>query len=370
MPSIPDREASERRLRASFDLSLGEFSLSLDLNLPGRGVTALFGRSGSGKTSCLRAIAGLARTARGRIAIGEEIWQDDALGIFVPVHKRSLGYVFQEASLFAHRDVRGNLDYAYSRVPAGRRSVNWDTAIDLLGIAPLLDRRPNKLSGGERSRVAIARALLASPAILLMDEPLAALDAASKAAILPYLERLHDELAIPVLYVSHSIEEVARLADHIVMLEAGRVVADGPLVEVLNRLDLPTAFAEDSGSVIETTVAAHDEQYALSRLAFAGGELWVGRVEHAVGVRMRARVLARDVSLSLEAPRGSSILNVLPACVEEIHDDGPDRVNVRLALDGATTHLLARVTRRSRDTLTLAPGLRLFVQVKSVALVA
>ena len=370
MPSTPGREASEKKLRARFDLQLGSFSLSIDLNLPGHGVTALFGRSGSGKTSSLRVIAGLERAARGFVAIGDEVWQDDSRKLFVPVHKRSLGYVFQEASLFPHRDVRGNLDYALSRVPDGRRSVSWDTAVELLGVGPLLDRRTQQLSGGERQRVAIARALLSSPEILLMDEPLAALDSTSKAAILPYLERLHDELAIPVLYVSHSIEEVARLADHIVMLEAGRVVAEGPLVEVLNRLDLPTAFADDTGSVIEATVAEHDEAYALTKLAFEGGALWVGHIDRSIGARMRARVLARDVSLALEAPQGSSILNVLPARVEEIRDDGPDKVNVRLSLDDAATSLLARITRRSRDVLALAPGQRVFAQVKSVALVA
>ncbi len=370
MSSIPGHAVSERKLCANLEVARANFSLSVQLDLPARGVIALFGRSGCGKTTCLRGIAGLERATRGRVALGDQVWQDDARGVFVPVHKRALGYVFQEASLFPHLSVRGNLEYAYSRVPRGQRTVTWDAAVELLGVAPLIDRRPHRLSGGERQRVAIARALLASPAILLLDEPLAALDTTSKAAILPYLERLHDELAIPVLYVSHSIEEVARLADHIVMLEAGRVVAEGPLVVVLNRLDLPTAFADDTGAVIEATVAEHDERYALTRLSFEGGTLWVGRVDRSLGARTRARVLARDVSLTLEAPRATSILNVIPARVQEVRDDGPDKVNVRLLLDNTATTLLARVTRRSADVLHLAPGARVFAQVKSVALVA
>lgn len=355
-------------LQIRFGVDYAGFSLHLDLLLPGRGVTALFGPSGCGKTTCLRAVAGLQRVCGARIAIGGELWQDDASGVFVPVHRRALGYVFQEASLFPHLSVRGNLDYALRRVPRGSRRVEFEQAVALLGLVSLLERRPSELSGGERQRVAIARALLCSPTLLLMDEPLAALDALSKATILPYLERLHDALAIPVLYVTHAIEEVARLADHLVLLDAGRVVASGSLDEVLTRLDLPTAVGDDSGAVIKARIGCHDTRYAQTRLDFDGGSLWVAQIDKPEGGSVRVRVLARDVSLALQAAAASSILNILPARVREIRDDGPDRVKVSLSL-GAVT-LLARITRRSRDLLALQPGLSLFAQVKSVALLA
>jgi molybdate transport system ATP-binding protein len=368
MPLTPSPAVSDStaiHVRAA--LALADFSLDVDMTLPGRGVTALFGRSGSGKTTCLRIIAGLQRTGQGFVAIGGEVWQDEARAVFLPVHRRRLGYVFQEANLFPHHDVRGNLAYAYKRVPAAERSVTWESAVELLGVGPLLERQASSLSGGERQRVAIARALLSSPQILLMDEPLSALDSASKAAILPYLERLHDELAIPVIYVSHALEEVARLADHLVMLEAGRVIAAGPVTEILNRLDLPTAFGDDTGAVLETQLAEHDDHYALSRLSFDGGSLWVSRVQRPLGARMRARVLARDVSLTLTPPQQTSILNIMAVRVEDICDDGPDRINLRLGL-GESSVLLARITRRSCDQLRLAIGLHLYAQVKSVAL--
>ncbi|WP_417066827.1 molybdenum ABC transporter ATP-binding protein [Niveibacterium terrae] len=368
---MPDRApADPSSLMIRFAVSYADFALELALELPGRGVTALFGRSGSGKTTCLRAIAGLQRARDAYVAIGEELWQDDSAGLFVPVHRRSLGYVFQEASLFPHLSVRGNLDYAQRRVPRGAQRVPFEQAVSLLGVEALLDRRPAGLSGGERQRVAIARALLTSPRLLLMDEPLAALDSQSKAAILPYLEKMHDALAIPVLYVTHSVEELARLADHMVLFEAGRVIASGPLREVLTRLDLPTARGDDSGVVIEARVALHDPAYAQTRLEFPGGSLWVGRLDKALGDSVRVRVLARDVSLALAATTPSSILNVLPAKIVEIHDDGPERVNVLLKLGDEGSPLLARITRRSRDLLALATGQSLFAQVKSVALLA
>ncbi|GAB4063235.1 molybdenum ABC transporter ATP-binding protein [Uliginosibacterium sediminicola] len=358
-------------VQARFAVHHSDFSLQLAMQLPARGVTALFGRSGSGKTTALRAIAGLQRPQDAFIAIAGEVWQDDAQGIFVPVHKRALGYVFQEASLFPHLDVRANLRYGMQRVPQAQQRVGWDMAVELLGIGHLLARRPDQLSGGERQRVAIARALLTSPRLLLMDEPLSALDAISKDAILPYLERLHDELSIPVLYVSHSIDEVARLADHIVLLEKGQLRASGPLREVFTRLDLQSAFVDDLGTVIDAKVVAHDHDYSLSRLEFPGGALLVGGLTHALGDRVRARVLARDVSLAVEAPGASSILNVLAARVLEVRDDGPDKVNVRLLLgeEGAGTVLISRITRRSRDQLGLQLGQSVFAQVKSVALV-
>lgn len=349
----------------------GGFSLDVALDLPARGISALFGPSGCGKTTVLRALAGLERAA-GHVRVGAEAWQDDARGVFVPTHRRALGYVFQEPSLFPHLDVRRNLAYGWRRIPQALRRVQQDQAVELLGIAHLLERMPDKLSGGEKQRVAIARALLTSPSLLLMDEPLAAVDAARKAEILPYLERLHDELALPVVYVSHSIEEVARLADHLVLMDAGRIVAEGPLVPMLARLDLPHQQLDDAATVVEASVDGHDADYGLTRIAFPGGAMWVGAATASTGLRVRARVLARDVSITLEAARDTSILNVLPARVQAMRDEGADRVLVQLLLDdgsaGTGTLLLARITRRSRDQLALAPGLRVWAQVKGVAL--
>ncbi|TAL15430.1 MAG: molybdenum ABC transporter ATP-binding protein [Aquabacterium sp.] len=357
-------------VRAALKLAYpGGFALDVALDLPGRGVTALFGPSGCGKTTVLRALAGLERAA-GQVRMAGETWQDDALGTFLPAHRRELGYVFQEPSLFAHLDVRRNLAYGWRRIPAAQRRVQQDQAVELLGIAHLMDRMPQRLSGGERQRVAIARALLASPRLLLMDEPLAAVDAARKAEILPYLERLHDELAIPVVYVSHALDEVARLADHLVLMEAGRVVASGALVPTLARLELAHQQLDEAGTVVEATLSGHDTAYGLSRITFPGGSMWVGAATAGPGTRVRARVLARDVSITLQAAEGTSILNVLPARVQAMRDEGSDRVLVQLRLgDGdAGTLLLARITRRSRDQLALAAGQQVWAQVKGVAL--
>ncbi|MCM2321025.1 MAG: molybdenum ABC transporter ATP-binding protein [Pseudomonas sp.] len=354
-------------IQARFRLAYADFSLDVDLSLPGRGVTALFGHSGSGKTTCLRCIAGLERAPQGRLAVNGELWQDSASGLFVPPHKRALGYVFQEASLFPHLSVRRNLEFGMRRIDPASRRVSWEHVLELLGIGHLLERMPERLSGGERQRVGIARALLTSPRLLLMDEPLAALDLKRKNEILPYLERLHDELDIPILYVSHAPDEVARLADHVVLLDQGRVVAQGPLQETLARLDLPTAFSEDAGVVIEARVADHDEAYHLTRLAFPGGEVLVARRPEALGQRLRFRVHARDVSLALARAEGSSITNLLPATVQALAAaDTPAHVLVRLDADG--TPLLARITRRSADQLGIAPGQRLWAQIKAVAL--
>jgi molybdate transport system ATP-binding protein len=276
--------------------------------------------------------------------------------------------VFQEASLFPHLSVRANLEYGYKRIAPTERKVPLGQVVEWLGLNRLIERAdPAKLSGGERQRVAIGRALLTSPRILLMDEPLSALDTASKQEILPYLERLHRELQIPVLYVSHALDEVARLADHLVLLEKGRILASGALGEMFARLDLPTAHFDDAGAVIEAAVAQHDEVYHLTRLDFSGGHLWVGKVDQPFGTRVRARVLARDVSISMQAPEGTSISNILNARIEEIRDEGPDKVMVRMKV-GESQMLLSRITRRSRDQLGLAAGMYVCAQVKSVAL--
>lgn len=357
---------SDQGIQARFQVSWPGFTLDVELRLPGRGVTALFGHSGSGKTTLLRCLAGLERRNVGSLKFKGEVWQDDACGICRPTHRRPLGYVFQEASLFPHLSVRKNLDYGRKRV-SDEHKVSLDHAVELLGIGHLLDRMPDRLSGGERQRVAIARALATSPELLLMDEPLAALDLKRKSEILPYLERLHDELEIPVFYVSHVPDEIARLADYVVLLAEGRVVAAGGLRETLARLDLPTAFTEDAGVVIEAVVADHNEAYHLTRLDFTGGSVVVARRPEALGRRLRFRVHARDVSLSLTRAEGTSIANLLPATVTEVADaDTPAHVLVQM--DAGGTPLIARITRYSLDHLGVTPGRVLWAQIKAVAL--
>jgi len=352
-------------------LQYSGFALDVDLHLPGRGVTALYGHSGSGKTTCLRCIAGLERAEDGFIQVNDEVWQDSRNGLFVPPHKRALGYVFQEASLFPHLSVRANLEFGLKRIPRAQRRVDMAHATELLGIGHLLERNPQHLSGGERQRIGIARALLTSPRLLLMDEPLAALDSQRKGEILPYLERLHDELDIPVLYVSHAQDEVARLADHIVLLSDGKALASGPIGETLARLDLPMALGDDAGVVVNGNVSAYDAHYQLLTLQLPGSaqHLRVAHAPMAVGKPLRVKVQARDVSLSLQAEEHSSILNRLPVTVsQEVSADNSAHVLVRLDADG--TPLLARITRFSRDQLQLHPGQRLWAQIKAVAVLA
>ena len=338
------------------------FSLDVDVRLPGQGVSAIFGPSGCGKTTLLRCVAGLTRPATGRVTVGGQLWQDDAAGVWLPTHRRPLGMVFQEASLFAHLTVQGNLDY-------GQRRVSLEQAIELLGIGHLLARRPAGLSGGERQRVAIARALATSPRLLLMDEPLAALDAARKAELLPWFERLARELRIPVLYVTHALDEVARLADHLLLLDAGRMRAQGPAGELLAQLDVARSHGDAAGVLIEGRINAIDTTHHLLHVRFAGGELLcvppANAATRAVGDRLRVRVLARDVSLTLTHARDTSILNVLPATVQSLADDGPAQLLVALDMQGAP--LLARITRKSAQHLHLHPGRRVFAQIKGVA---
>ncbi|QPN30997.1 molybdenum ABC transporter ATP-binding protein [Diaphorobacter sp. JS3051] len=354
-------------IHARLSLVRPDFTLDVQLALPGHGVTALFGPSGCGKTTCLRALAGLER-ARGSVQVNGEVWQDDATGQWRPTHQRALGYVFQEASLFAHLDVRRNMEYGLRRQPPARRQVSLEQAVELLGLGALLQRMPHTLSGGERQRVAIARALATSPRVLLMDEPLAALDAARKAEVMPYLERLQRSLDIPVLYVSHSSDEVARLASHMVLLQAGRVTAQGPTAELMARLDLPLAHGDAAAALVQGRVLAHDARDQLLTVAIAGGQIQLasGR-PRAVGETVRLRMLARDVSLARTRAPDSSILNLLPARITQLADDGPGQVLV--ALDVAGTTLLARITLRSCRTLALAVGDEVFAQVKGVALV-
>ena len=354
------------------------FSLDVALRLPGQGVSVLLGPSGCGKTTVLRALAGLgdvAQRARGRVQVRGEVWQDDARGLWRPVHQRPIGVVFQEASLFAHLTVQGNLDYGWRRVPPAQRRLGHDDVIPLLGIGHLLQRRPAGLSGGERQRVAIARALLTSPALLLMDEPLSALDAARKAEVLPCLERL-GQTGVPVVYVTHALDEAARLADHLVVLRDGRVQAAGPAEALWTRLDTPLSASDDAAAVLSAEVVRHEPAQGLSLLQVGQADatlpLWTGlHIGSATGQRVRVRVLARDVSVSLSHAPDSSILNILPAVVAELRDDaqGGVMLSLQLGTDAALApRLLARITRRSAEHLGLRVGQAVFAQVKGVAL--
>jgi molybdate transport system ATP-binding protein len=353
-------------LALSVRLRQGDFALEADLRLPASGITAVFGPSGSGKTTLLRCVAGLERPAAARIVVDGETWEDTESGVRMPTFRRPLGYVFQEASLFDHLDVRGNLAFAQKHA---QRQEALEPLLRLLGIEALLARRPHQLSGGERQRVAIARALATQPRILLLDEPLASLDQARRREILPWLERLRDELRIPMLYVTHSGDEVARLADHLVLLDAGQVRAAGPLAETLARIDLPAVPGAEAGALLHATIVARDERWQLAQVRFDGGALWIADPQLAIGHAVRVRVLARDVSLARVPPEGSSIQNVLPCTVRAIAPGAhASQAMVQLACGGSL--LLARITARAVDTLGLAPGTAAWAQVKSAALVA
>ena len=356
-------------LQVRLSLPRPDFTLNVDLRLPGSGISVLFGPSGSGKTSVLRCVAGLEKARDARIVMGEEVWQDDAAGVFLPTHRRALGYVFQEASLFEHVDVQGNLDYGRkrSRSPAAARTLR--DVVDLLGIGHLLGRRVAQLSGGERQRVAIARALAPLPRLLLLDEPLAALDAARRQEILPWLEKLRAELKLPMLYVTHAVDELARLADHVVVLEQGRVKAAGPVDEVLSAIDAPAVAGDEAGALVHGVVAERSDQWHLARVDFDHGSFWLRDSGIGVGRQVRLRVLARDVSLATREPLGTSIQNHFACVVVSIAADAhPAQVLVRVRC--GQTALVARITRRALAELGLAAGSPAWVQVKSVALLS
>lgn len=353
-------------LEVSVEKSLGAFALNATFSC-GAGITALFGQSGSGKTSVINMIAGLLRPERGRIAVDGRTLFDSATNTDVPPHRRRIGYVFQDARLFPHLTVRRNLLYGRYFSPTAGRYASFDQVIELLGIAALLERRPGGLSGGEKQRVAIGRALLANPRILLMDEPLASLDDARKGEILPYIERLRDQMGLPILFVSHAMDEVARLADTMVLMTGGSVAAVGNVEDLSARADLPLlARRQEAGAVVHARVASHDARYDLSELRFDGGTLRVPRVAQPVGGVIRLRILARDVSLSVRKPVGTSVLNVLPGRVSTLAVDEGPYAEVRVAVGSAA--LLARVTRLSAEELGLREGLEVYALVKSVAL--
>jgi len=349
-----------------FRLPLGDFLLDAEGSIPNRGVSALFGRSGCGKTSLLRCIAGLEPAAEGYLALGEECWHDSRRRHCVPTHERGIGYVFQEGMLFPHLKVRENLHFGHRRTPPHLRFSDFDQVVELLALAPLLERSPAQLSGGEKQRVAIGRALLNHPRLLLMDEPMAALDRGHKKEILPYLERLHGASPVPIIYVTHDLDELSRIADHLLLVEQGTILAAGPLNDMLSRIDLPIARDEDAGSLFDARIIRHDEEYHLSTLEFSGGELIVSWIDRPVGEEVRIRIQAKDISLALEPPGPTSILNILPATVREMAVHGRGRMIVRLDLGGAP--LLARITRKSQVRLDLQPGMRVYAQIKSVAL--
>lgn len=339
------------------------FALDVAFEAP-PGVTALFGRSGSGKTTVINAVAGLLRPDQGRVALDGQVLLDTAARHSLPVHRRRLGYVFQEGRLFPHLSVRQNLLYGRWFAPRGQ-AATLDRVVEMLGIGALLSRRPGALSGGEKQRVAIGRALLCNPRLLLMDEPLAALDDARKAEILPYLERLRDQTDVPILYVSHAMAEVARLATTLVVIEAGRVQRAGPAAALLSDPDAaPGLGLRQAGAVIAARLSAHEAD-GLSRLDTSGGPLLLPRIEAVPGTTLRIRIHAQDVILSRDRPLGLSALNILPAVVTELRlGDGPGAL---VQLRAGTDLLLARITRRSAQALGLAPGTACYVIVKSVS---
>jgi molybdate transport system ATP-binding protein len=343
---------------------LGRFALEAEFEAPA-GITVLFGRSGSGKTTIVDAVAGLLTPQEGRIALEDTVLLDTATGVNLPPHRRRLGYVFQEGRLFPHLTVRQNLEFGRWFAPRGAVREELGHVVEMLGIGHLLARRPGGLSGGEKQRVALGRALLAAPRLVLADEPLAALDEGRKAEILPYFERLRDEVRVPVLYVSHSAAEVARLATTVVALQDGRVVRQGPAAEVLGDPEVMPAGVRAVGAVLEARVVAHHAD-GLTELDAGGVPLLLPRVDHPPGGRLRIRIAAQEVILSREAPRGLSALNVLPGRVEHLRPgDGP---GMMVSLDTPAGRVLARVTRRSSQSLGLAPGVSCHAIVKSVAI--
>lgn len=356
------------RLEAELSFRRDGFVLDVAFALAGRGVTTLSGRSGSGKSTLLRCIAGLERPRGGRIAWGDEAWFDATRGVNVPAHRRGVGYVMQDANLFPHLSVRGNLEYGASRRVGRDGPTDVLRIAEEIGVGALLERSVDGLSGGERQRVAIARTLLSRPRLLLLDEPVSALDAVGTAEVLGVLERVFESLAIPCLYVSHDLREAARIADRMLWLDGGRIAADGPVSRVLSDPSLPFAQEEDAESVVVGRVVAVDGGAGLAQVAFDGGELWIGADRVRAGEAVRVQIRARDVSLALERPRAISVLNIVEATVVDIAParDGASQALVRLEV--GRTLLLSRITRRSVAELALEPGRRVWALVKSAAI--
>jgi molybdate transport system ATP-binding protein len=366
-PGTPASAQANDALAAHLQLQRPGFALDVAFARPSHGVTVVFGPSGAGKTTLLRALAGLEAGAQGQVWVDGVCWHDSARGLSLPAHARAVGYVFQDGRLFSHLSVEGNLRFAATRAPRDGNGLTLTDAVHLLDLQTLLPRAVDGLSGGERQRVALARALLTRPRLLLLDEPLAALDAARKHELMAMLERVLGELDLHVLLVSHASDEVARLAQHMVLLQEGRVLAEGDVSTLLTRLDLPLAHGDTAAAVLDAVVQAHHPTDMLAQLEFDGGTLWVPSTTATPGQRLRVRIQARDVSVALSRAADSSILNLLPAQVEAIAPDAPGQVMVRLRVGHSV--LLARVTQRSVRTLALAPGCAVVAQVKGVAIV-
>ncbi len=356
-------------LNARFRLDYPGFRLDVECALPLTGTVALFGESGSGKTTLLRCIAGLPPVASGFLACGREIWQDDSRKTFVPIERRRVGVVFQDDCLFPHLNVEHNLTYGMKRTPPSQRRIAFDRVSDLLGLAALLKRRPHQLSGGEHRRVAIGRALLTSPQLLLMDEPLASLDQERKREIFPFIKRLNQELEIPVVYVTHDLNEILQLARHMVLMKQGRIVAVGPIQDVFSRLDLPELVESNVvGAVLETRIAEHEPQFGLTRVELLGRSLFLPQQDLPIGASLRIQIPACDVSLTTEPPpASSSVLNVLEAVIVELGQSARNGYAVEVKLD-AGCPLLAMITRKSFQRLNLKIGQRVHASFKAVAL--
>ena len=352
-------------IECKIKIQLESFTLDANFSIPDRGITVVFGPSGSGKTTLLRAIAGLEKSDDGFLKIGDSVWQKGEN--FLPTHKRQIGYVFQDAALFDHLDVKGNLNFVVKRA-IGLKEDFIESIHNLLEIKTLLNRKTTQLSGGEKQRVAIARALLTNPKILLLDEPLSALDLKRKNEILPYLDSIHNDLEIPILYVTHSQDEMSRLADHLLLIEDGNIVGSGPVNDMLTRFDMPLSHGGDAVSIIEAEVLKRDSEFNLMHLDFLGGQFIVPDNSFPVQTKVRIRVVARDVSLTKSKQVDTSILNIFPAMVQEIVNEGEAQVMVRLQIK--ETILLACITRKSSYKLRLEKGSEVFVQVKSVAILS
>lgn len=354
-------------LIANFEVRFPGFHLQAQLDVPGDGVTVLFGPSGSGKTTLLRCLAGLERSATGTLKFGDTVWQDEARGIFVPVHERPIGLVFQEPRLFSHLSVRSNLLYGYKRIPARERRIVLDEVVDVLDIAHLLDRRPRFLSGGESQRVAIGRALLTSPKLLLMDEPLASLDLQRKRELLPYIRRLQSKWEIPIIYVSHSLGEVLQLVDTMAVLKQGKIVAQGPVDNVFSQLELRHHIDSSAvGAILDTKVAAHEPEFGLTRLQFMNHQLHVPQQSAEVGQPIRLHIHSNDVSIGTSAPNNqTSVLNILEARVMEVGDLDSKSYSVDIKLDVGQP-ILATITRKSLARLNIAVGQKVYAHIKAI----
>ncbi len=356
-------------IEAKFKMSYPGFALDVKLNLPVKGVTVVFGPSGSGKTTFLRCLSGLERAPSGYLKIAGQVWQDESNGVFIPIHQRKLGLVFQDSRLFPHLSIQQNLLYGYQRTL--ERNLHLDEVVQVLGLAALLNRYPDKLSGGERQRVAIGRALLTSPKLLLMDEPLASLDMQLKAEIIPFIKRIEDEFETPIIYVTHSMNEVLQLVDTMVILKSGKLANYGPVGEVFSDVGLKDAMGEDQlGAVLDTSVVDHDEEFGLTRLDFMGQVLQVPRQNISAGQNLRVHIHSKDVSLSTSPPAGAtSVLNILQARVKKIGVVDPGGYSVDIELDAGHT-ILATITRKSLANLNLKPDQPVYAHIKAIKMVS